>query len=251
MPADPTPSVTEASTLRESRNALHTIVLATATLAELRESDTESHILRVHRYIRVLAQHLSQQPAWSQLRDQSTLETLCDCAPIYDLGSVGVPDRILLKPGRLSKEELRIMRTHPSVGFEALQRAEKTLGHPMPELALVKQVVLSHHERWDGSGYPQGLKGTQIPWSARIVAVADVYDALITDKVYKSGVSHERAVEIILSERGSHFDPDVVDAFGATQAQFQDISRKFADTDDDMQRKIEYLANAIAEQTEL
>ena len=116
---------------------------------------------------------------------------------------------------------------------------------------IAKELVLSHQEKWDGSGYPQRLSGTQIPASARIMALADVYDALITNKVYKDGVSHTKAVEVILSERGAHFDPDVVDAFLVVETEFQTIAQRFADTDADMQRKMEYMANAIAENAEL
>ena len=147
--------------------------------------------------------------------------------------------------------EMAIMRTHTTLGYEAIVRAEKSLGRTSPILTIAKELARSHQEKWDGTGYPQGLSHHQIPVSARIVAVADVYDALITSKVYKDGVPHDKAVQIIFGERDSHFDPDVVDAFIAVHEEFEKIAGRFADTDADMQQKIEYMANAIAEQAEL
>jgi putative two-component system response regulator len=176
---------------------------------------------------------------------------LCSCVPLYDLGTMGVPDRILLKPGRLTADEISIMRTHTTQGFEALSRAEKTLGVQSPLLTMAKELTLSHQEKWDGSGYPQGLTGTQIPLSARMVALADVFDALISNKVYKDGIAVDKAAQVIVSERSSHFDPVLVDAFVQVQAEFFAIAQQFVDTDEDMQKKIEYMANAIAEIAEL
>jgi putative two-component system response regulator len=171
--------------------------------------------------------------------------------PLYDLGTMGVPDRILLKPGRLTADEIAIMRTHTTQGFEALVRAENTLGVSSPLLTMAKELTLSHQEKWDGSGYPQGLGGDRIPLSARMVALADVFDALISNKVYKDGIAIDKAAEVIVSERSSHFDPVLVDAFVQVQAEFSAIAQQFVDTDEDMQKKIEYMANAIAEIAEL
>ena len=227
------------------------ILFAIATLADQRDSDTESHLIRVQHYTRLLAQQLATNPEFADTLMPAGIEQLIDSIPLYDLGTVGVPDRVLLKPGRLTADELAIMRTHPKVGFDALVRAEKTLGQTASWLTVAKELVLSHQEKWDGNGYPQGLIGNQIPASARIVALADVYDALISNKVYKDGVPHDTAVGIIFSERGAHFDPDVVDAFMSVHEQFATIAQHHADTDADMQRKIEYMANAIAEQAVL
>jgi len=226
---------------------LDVVLFAMASLAELRESDTESHLVRVRNYVRILCTKLRAQGAYAQELTPEFVETLIAAVPMYDLGTVGIPDRILLKPGRLSADELAIMRTHTTLGFEALVRAEKTLGHTAPLLAMAKELTLSHQEKYNGNGYPQGLTGQQIPLSARIVAVADVYDALISNKVYKDGITHDAAVQVIVAERGAHFDPDVVDAFMAEHAEFAAIARLHADTDADMQQKIEYMANAIAE----
>ncbi|HQC84356.1 MAG TPA: HD domain-containing phosphohydrolase [Rhodoferax sp.] len=235
----------------QAAQALRVAFFAMATLAELRESDTESHLLRVQRYVCVLADKLKSHPAFAPTLTPGYIDLLCASVPMYDMGTVGIPDRILLKPGRLAPEELAIMRTHTTLGFDALVRAEKTLGQTSPLLAIAKEITLSHQEKWDGNGYPQGLAGTKIPLSARILAVADVYDALISNKVYKQGVEHEAAVQVIFSERASHFDPDVVDAFIEVSPEFAAIAQKYADTDADMQKKIEYLANAIAENAEM
>lgn len=250
---------TKKSPLQDSQDdvtsALHAhqvILFAVATLAELRESDTESHILRVQHYVRALAQKLQTRPDYADALTPAYIDLLCSSVPMYDIGTMGIPDRILLKPGRLSADEMAIMRTHNTLGYEAIERAEKTLRLPAsPLLTLVKEVVLSHQEKWDGTGYPQGLAGRQIPLSARIIALADVFDALISNKVYKDGVSHDQAMQVVFSERGTHFDPDLVDAFVEIQTEFAAIAQRFTDTDADMQKKIEYMANAIAENAEM
>jgi putative two-component system response regulator len=130
-------------------------------------------------------------------------------------------------------------------------RAKAALGLQSPLLALAQELTLSHHEKWNGKGYPKGLAETQIPLSARLVALADVYDALISNKIYRQGMSHEAAVGVIFGERGQHFDPDVVDAFMELTVEFEAVAHRYADSEQDMQHKIEYMANAIAEQAEL
>jgi putative two-component system response regulator len=233
--------------IAEAFHAHRVVLLALASLAELRESDTESHLIRVQNYVRVIAEKMQSRSQYGEMLTPQYIETLVSTVPMYDMGTVGVPDKILLKPGRLSAEEVAIMRTHTTQGYEAIVRAEKTLGRQSPYLAVAKELTLSHQEKWNGKGYPQGLTGEAIPLSARIVALADVYDALISNKVYKDGVSHDAAVKVIVSERGEHFAPDVVDAFMEVHTEFEAIARRHADTDADMQQKIEYMANAIAE----
>ena len=242
----PTPSPTT-PVVDETQHAQQVLVFAMATLAEQREADSESHILRVQHYVLALAKALSKRPAFEELLTPDYIDTLYRSAPLYDMGSVCVPDRILLKPGRLTADEISIMRTHTTLGHAAIERAEKTLGRPSSLLAMTKDMVLCHQEKWDGSGYPRAIAGTDIPVAARIIALADVYDALITSKVYKDGVPHDKAVQIIFSERGTHFDPDMVDAFVEIQDSFAEIAQRYADTEADMQHKIEYMANAIAE----
>jgi putative two-component system response regulator len=151
----------------------------------------------------------------------------------------------------LSPEEFEIMKTHSTLASEAVGNAEQTLGISAELLKTVKELTLSHHEKWDGSGYPQGLSAHQIPVSARLMAIADVYDALISDRIYKAGVPHDEAVAIIFQGRASHFDPDMVDVFIEIQDDFHAIAERFADTELDMQKKMEYMANAIAEDVRL
>jgi putative two-component system response regulator len=237
-----------------SLDALHAhqvVLFAVASLAELRESDTGSHLQRVQHYVRLLAEKLQSQPIYASQLNAGYIETLCASVCMYDLGTVAIPDRILLKPGRLTAEELAIMQSHTTLGYEAIQRAEKRMGIVSSGLALAKELTQSHHEKWNGKGYPRGLSENQIPLSARLVALADVYDALISNKIYRQGMSYEAAVGVIFGERGQHFDPDVVDAFMELTVEFEDVATRFADSEQDMQNKIEYMANAIAEIAEL
>ncbi len=152
-------------------------------------------------------------------------------APLHDIGKVGIPDAILLKPGRLSPEEFEIMKTHTTLGRQAIEHAEQLLGMQVDFLSMSKDIAQSHQEKWDGSGYPQQLAGDAIPLSARLMALADVYDALISRRIYKPAMSHAQAAEIIVAGRGQHFDPDVVDAFLAIQDEFQAIARRFSDAE--------------------
>ena len=168
-------------------------------------------------------------------------------APLHDIGKVGIPDKILLKPGRFESYEFEIMKSHTTLGRNAIIQAEKELGLEVLFLSLAKEIAYGHQEKWDGSGYPQGLSGDNIPISARLMAVADVYDALISRRVYKLGMSHEKAVQIIKEGRGTHFDPDMVDAFIYLQHEFRIIAARFADSDADMARKAEYIAISITE----
>ena len=158
-------------------------------------------------------------------------------APLHDIGKVGIPDRILLKPGRFTPEEFEIMKTHTTLGRDAIQAAEDRLGMEVEFLHYAKEIAYYHQEKWNGSGYPTGKAGEDIPTSARLMAVADVYDALISRRIYKEGMPHEKAAQIMVADRGTHFDPDVVDAFVELQGEFQAIAARFADSDEDMARK--------------
>lgn len=237
--------------VQEALHAHQVVLFAVASLAELRESDTASHLLRVKQYVRLLADKLQQQPAYASRLSPAYVNALCASVPMYDLGTVAVPDRILLKPGRLTSDELAIMTTHTLRGYEAIVQAERALGLQSAMLNFAKELTLSHHEKWNGKGYPKGLAETQIPLSARLVALADVYDALISNKIYRQGVSHDAAVGIIFGERGQHFDPDVVDAFMELTVEFDEVAHRYADTERDMNNKIDYMASAIAEIAEL
>ena len=223
-------------------------ILAMSMLAETRDMDTGNHIRRTQLYVKALAEKLQTHPRYRAQLNRREIALMFKSAPLHDIGKVGIPDRILLKPGKLDADEFSIMKTHTTIGFDAIVQAEKALGGPVPHLRLAKEIALSHQEWWDGSGYPQGLAGDAIPLSARLMAVADVYDALISTRVYKAGLTHDRAVQVIFQGRGSHFDPDMVDAFIEIQDDFLAISARFADDEGQLQQKMEYMAQAIAEQ---
>jgi putative two-component system response regulator len=233
---------------QELSDAQDVTILAMTSLAETRDSDTGNHIRRTQHYVKALAQALMQHPRFKGLLSPQVIDVLFKSAPLHDIGKVGIPDRILLKPSGLSREEFDIMKTHTTLGFEAIEQAEKTLGTQVPFLQMAKEIALSHQEKWDGSGYPQGLKGDAIPMSARLMAVADVYDALISQRVYKAALPHDRAVQIVFQGRGSHFDPDMVDAFIGIQDEFNDIAQRYKDSDANLQKKMEYMAYAIADE---
>ncbi len=206
-------------------------VLALSSMAETRDDETGNHILRTQRYVKCLAEHLQDHPRFRATLTPEYIRLLYKSAPLHDIGKVGIPDHILLKPAKLTPEEFEIMKTHTTVGYNALVRAEKALGTELEFLKPAKEIALSHQEKWNGSGYPQGLAGDAIPLSARLMALADVYDALISKRVYKPAFSHEQAMDIIREGRGSHFDPDVADAFLAVHDTFRRIAQSFADHD--------------------
>ncbi len=212
-------------------------ILAMASLAETRDSDTGNHIRRTQHYVRLLAKQLQTQPKFAPLLSDETIELLYKSAPLHDIGKVGIPDRILLKPGKFEGNEFDIMKTHTTLGWNAITYAENALGAPVAFLRLAKEIALYHQEKWDGSGYPEGLRGEEIPLSARLMALADVYDALISRRIYKEGMSHDKARTIILQGAGSHFDPDIVAAFVAVEQGFIEIARRYADSDADLQAK--------------
>ena len=199
--------------MAESLLARRVGIRALAHLAELRDPETGNHILRTQGYVRELALSLRADPAFAAALDDHAIELLSESAPLHDIGKVGIPDRILLKPGPLVDDEWEMMRTHTTIGAHAIELAERDTRQAVDFLAVAKQIALSHHERWDGAGYPQGLAGTQIPLSARIMAVADVFDALISPRVYKRALGCDEARRIIVADAGSRFDPAVVLAF--------------------------------------
>jgi len=217
---------------------------AMASLAETRDLETGNHIRRTQNYVRALAVRLKDHPRFTGHLDDRTIEVLFKSAPLHDIGKVGIPDRILLKPGRFTPEEFEIMKTHTTLGRDAIEKAERQLGTTVPFLTCAKEIAYSHQEKWDGSGYPEGLAGERIPLSARLMAVADVYDALISRRVYKEAVPHERAASIIREGRGTHFDPDIADAFLAGEEQFRAIAAEFADTDATLDEKRDFIRRA-------
>jgi putative two-component system response regulator len=204
-------------------------ILAMSSLAETRDNETGNHILRTQRYVKRLAEQLQQHQQYQALLTDHYIRLLFKSAPLHDIGKVGIPDHILLKPGKLTPDEFEIMKTHTTLGYEAIVRAEKSHGTTVDFLQPAKEIALYHQEKWDGSGYPEGLAGQAIPLSARLMALADVYDALISKRVYKNAMSHDEAMAIIRQGRGTHFDPDVYDAFTQVEADFQRIAAEFVD----------------------
>lgn len=219
-------------------------ILALASLAEARDTDTANHIRRTQQYIGCLADKLRGHPEFINVLTDEAIRMIFKSAPLHDIGKVGIPDRILLKPGKLTADEFEVMKKHAEIGYEALVSAEHELGCEIGYFRFAKEIALYHHEKWDGSGYPAGLEGKDIPVSARLMAVADVYDALISRRVYKEPMSHEKAVEIIRAGRGNHFDPDIVDAFLELKSCFQDIASRLADDEQTLQRKKELMVSA-------
>ncbi len=220
-------------------------ILAMASLAETRDIDTGNHLRRTQNYVRALAEHLKRRGMHTGYLTDEVIEMLYKCAPLHDIGKVGIPDRILLKPGRYAPEEFEIMKKHPTLGREALETAYQISGGTSDFFDMAIELVYAHHEKWDGSGYPLGLAGDAIPVAARIMALADVYDALISPRVYKPGMPHEDAVAIILQGSGQHFDPEVVNSFRHLQFEFRAIADHFADSEQDLQDKAEFVISAI------
>ena len=220
-------------------------ILAMASLAETRDSDTGNHIRRTQLYVKALSEKLKDHPRFNRYLSDYTIGMLFKSAPLHDIGKVGIPDRILLKPGKLDPDEFEIMKTHTTLGRDAIEHAEQSLGSQVDFLSIAKEIAYSHQEKWDGSGYPLGLAGEAIPISARLMAVADVYDALISRRVYKAGMPHEKAVAIVLEGKGKHFDPDIVDAFIEIQEEFRNIAARYADSDADLEKKAEYLTQSL------
>ena len=209
-------------------------LLGLVSIAETRDPETGRHIVRTQHFVKILAEYLSRLPKFRDRLRQDDIDAIYKSAPLHDAGKVGVPDNILLKPGKLTDEEYEIMKQHTVRGYEVLKRSEEMAGvsKDMSFLRYAKEVARSHHEKWDGSGYPDGLKGEEIPVSARLMALADVYDALRAKRVYKPQMPHEKARAIICEGKGAHFDPDVVDAFLAKERAFQDILDKYADPEE-------------------
>ncbi|MQX37060.1 response regulator [Roseospira navarrensis] len=215
---------------REVVQAQDVTIRALASLAETRDNETGNHIKRTQHYVRLLAEALADHPRFADTLDAETIELLFKSAPLHDIGKVGIPDAILLKPGKLTHEEMTIMKTHAELGREALLAAAE--GSDPADVGFLRyacEIAGGHHEKWDGSGYPAGLEGDAIPLSARLMAVADVYDALISRRVYKPPFTHEDAISQIRGGRGSHFDPDVVDALLARETEVMAIAARYAD----------------------
>ena len=204
-------------------------IRALAHLAETRDPETGNHILRTQGYVRLLATKLQHHARFAETLTDGYIKMLADSAPLHDIGKVGIPDSILQKPGKLTPEEWEIMKTHSRLGSEAIEQAERDIAHPVEFLALAKEVAHWHHERWDGRGYPDGLIAESIPISARLMTIADVFDALISKRVYKDPMPIDKVREIIVGERGKQFDPDVTDIFLVSFSEFAAIAEQHSD----------------------
>lgn len=213
---------------------------ALACLAEVRDIETGHHILRTQSFVELLAHHLAGHPDYRAALADERLEIIVRSAPLHDIGKVGIPDSILLKPGRLTSAEFEIMKKHPVIGADAITRAMAQAansrsgdgalpGGAFAFMETAREIALSHHEKWDGSGYPAGLQGRQIPVSARLMALADVFDALSSRRVYKEPLGPEDVTRIIVAERGRHFDPVIVDAFLELRPAFAEVAQCFAE----------------------
>ncbi len=205
---------------------------ALAHLAEMRDPETGNHIRRTREYVRMLALLLQDVPRFADFLTPRNIELLAKSAPLHDIGKVGIPDHILLKPGKLTAEEWVIMQTHAALGAESIAQAERDAERPVEFLRLAKEIARHHHEKWDGSGYPDGLAGGAIPISARLMALADVFDALVNRRVYKPPMPFDEARAIIAAGSGSHFDPEVVDAFLGGFEDFCAIARHYREPEE-------------------
>lgn len=205
-------------------------MLAMGALAEQRDPETGNHIRRTQDYVKVLAEKLAKQPKFSGALTPELIDLLHKAAPLHDIGKVAIPDHILQKPGKLTDEEYEVMKEHSKAGRDVIVATEAAISESQPFLVFAREIAYGHHEKWDGSGYPQGIAGEEIPLSARLMAVADVYDALISRRIYKEPFTQEKAVSIIREGRGSHFDPDIVDAFLEIAEEFQQIAEHYSDS---------------------
>lgn len=205
-----------------------------ADLAETRDPETGGHIKRTKNYVLALARRLRKETGFTDQLPEDVIELLYQSAPLHDVGKVGVPDAILLKPGRLTDEEMTEMRKHTLYGEAALRGAQAKLGHNS-FLRLAREIASTHHEKWDGTGYPRGLTGNLIPLSGRLMALADIYDALVSRRVYKPPFSQKKTLKIMTECRGVFFDPAIADCFWDIRDEFRRIALEFADFDEERQ----------------
>lgn len=207
-----------------------TTIFAMSKLAESKDEETGAHLERMREYCRILAERLAETEPYKEAINQSFINCIYAASPLHDIGKVGIPDHVLLKRGRLDAQEWEVMKTHPVIGAETLRAVdEQHPGNAFVEMGI--QIAECHHEKWDGSGYPYGLKGKEIPLAARILALADVYDALTSARCYKDAFSHDKSRAIILESSGSHFDPAIVRAFSEREEEFVLVKSCFKDSE--------------------
>ncbi|ADH86206.1 bacteriohemerythrin [Desulfurivibrio alkaliphilus] len=218
--------------LTRLRATQQNMVFGLANLAEMRDPDTGKHLERTRGYGVILADTLRRQPKFRRLIDDKFIANLYDAAPLHDLGKVGVPDRVLLKPGRLDQEEFAVIQSHATTGARILERLIEKIDEPVPFLLMSHKIALHHHEKYNGSGYPAGLAGEDIPLEARIYALGDAYDAIRAKRPYKAPVTHLETVQRIYASRGTHFDPDIVNAFLDCEEHFMELFDSYQVYDD-------------------
>lgn len=203
-------------------------ILGLAKLAEYRDKDTGSHLERIREYSRIIAEELSAKPEFSKYISENYIEDIFNSSILHDIGKVGIPDAILRKPASLTDDEFEIIKTHTTLGGEAIEAIENRI-EGQSFLTIGKEIAYHHHEKWDGSGYPNGFQKEEIPLSARIIALADVYDALTSKRAYKEAYTHQDTIRMITKLKGTHFDPNVVDAFFAVKDKFKSIATTYHD----------------------
>ena len=215
------------NSLQKANKAQEAIIFGLAKLAEARDPDTGFHLERIRHYCQLLAEKLMELPEYQDVVDRNFIDALYITAPLHDIGKVAIPDNILLKKGKLTEEEFELMKVHTIKGAETLKAIADEFGG-IEYLQIGIDIAMAHHEKWDGTGYPNGLAGEEIPLAARILAIADVYDALTSERIYKKAYSHEDSIRYMLNERGKHFDPKLLDTFLKCEKESLSIQEKFA-----------------------
>ncbi len=217
--------------LDESSIIHEDIVHSITTLAEFRKPARNNHIKRIQNYVKLLAENLKDLPRFRQFFDDQTIELLFKASSLHDIGKICISEQIINKPGKLTDEEFNEIKKHAELGRDSIMNIKQQEGNHL-FLKFAKEIAYTHHEKWDGSGYPQGLKGEKIPISGRLMALADVYDSLISKRVYKEPISHDNAIDIIFAEKGKHFDPDLVDVFMEHEDKFRQVALEHADNEE-------------------
>ena len=223
---------------RKLQNARMATILGLAKLAEYRDEGTGTHLERIREYAKLIAEEMAKNPKYTSNITPEYIDDIYQSSILHDIGKVGIPDAILLKPDKLTDEEFDVIKRHTILGGDAIKAIEAKI-EGQSFLALGKEIAYNHHEKWDGSGYPRGLSGEGIPLAARIIALADVYDALTTRRFYKEAFSHKRSMQIIIDQKGTHFDPAVVDVFLALEDEFNRIRQEHLEDDAELMNPLE------------
>ncbi len=222
---------------RKLHNARMATILGLAKLAEYRDEGTGTHLERIREYAKIIAEEMAKNPKYAGHITPEFIDDIYQSSILHDIGKVGIPDAVLLKPGRLSDEEFDVIKRHTNLGGDAIKAIEMQI-EGQSFLALGKEIAYNHHEKWDGSGYPRGLNGEDIPLSARIIALADVYDALTTKRFYKEAYTHEKSRQIIIDLKGTHFDPEVLDVFLVLADEFDRIRLENLDEETELMKPL-------------